>query len=88
MCTVHAALTTQISPMCNNYMDIQQGTSKTYSIKDSLHGCPTNITFCQKDLWKISSRSKRVTVQETLEVIYDCESEIENIVSEDGGCNE
>ncbi len=52
-------------------------------IKDSLHGSPTNITLCQADLYKMSSRSKMMTVQKALEVIFDHDSEIEEDVSED-----
>lgn len=38
---------------------------------------------CQVDLFKMSSRSKRFTVQEALEIIFDRDSEVEEDVSED-----
>ena len=52
-------------------------------IKYSLHGSPTNITLCQADLYKMSSRSKWMTVQEARAFITDHDSEIEEDVSED-----
>ena len=52
-------------------------------IKVSLHGSPTNITLCQSELYKMSSRSKMMTHQRALEFIFDHDSEIEEDVSED-----
>lgn len=50
-------------------MDTQWGRGQTYSTIDSLHSCPTNIAFCKAELRKTSSRSKRMTVHESQEVI-------------------
>ena len=60
-------------------VDTQQGRVKTYQIFSAWE----SITLCQADLYKMSSRSKWMTVQEARAFITDHDSEIEEDVSED-----
>lgn len=60
-------------------MDILQGRGRTFKIISVL---PT-LHSARQDHSIMSSRSKKFTVQEALEIIFDADSEIEEGVSED-----